>query len=90
MDNMAEVINYHNKHVASKKDQGNRNLCSRQNHDNYPLENKCVTFKIVYSTKIITDKKQPSKIYLGMSETEFKTRFNNHQIFFRYGKDKKL
>ena len=84
IDNMTKLINYHNKHVAPEKDQTNQNLYNCRNHDNYPLDNKCLTSKIGYSTEIITDNRQPSKVYLGISETEFKTRFDKHQMFFRH------
>ena len=38
---------------------------------------------MVYSTEIITDNRQPLKVYLGSSETEFKARFDKHQMFFQ-------
>ena len=90
---MKKIINSHNKHVACKKDQANQNLCNCLNHENYTLDNKCLTSKTVYCTEIITNNKQPPKVYLGISETELKVRFNNHQKFFRHwqnGKDKGL
>ena len=80
---MSKVVNYHNKHVASKKDQANQILYNCQNHNNYSLDNKCLTSKIVYSTEIITDNRQPLKVSLGSSETEFKARFDKHQMFFQ-------
>ena len=88
MDNMKKIINSHNKYVTSKKDQVNQNLCNCRNPDNCPLDNKCLTFKIVYSAEIITDDQQLSKFYLGICETEFKTRFNNHKKYIWELKDK--
>ena len=89
MDNMAEIINSHNKYVASKKVQGHQNLCNCRNPDNCPLYNKCLTSKIVYSAEIITDSQQPSNFYLGICETEFKTRFNNHKKSFCHRQNEK-
>ena len=89
MDNMKKIINSHNKYVASKKDQVNQNLCNCRNPDNCPLDNKCLTSKIVYSAEIITDDQQLSKFYLGICETEFKTRFNNHKKSFRHRENEK-
>ena len=80
---------YHNKYVASKKDQVNQKLCNSRNPDNCPLDNKCLTFKIVSSAEIITDDQQLSKFYLGICETEFKTRFNNHKKSFRHRENEK-
>ena len=55
VDNTTKVANYHKKHVASKKDQANQNLCNCRNDGNYSLGNKCLTSKIVYSTGTISD-----------------------------------
>ena len=62
---------------------------SKSKSDNCPLDNKCLTSKIVYSAKIITDDQQLSKFYLGICETEFKTGFNNHKKSFRYRENEK-
>ena len=89
MDNMTKTISSHNKYVASKQRQANQNLYNGRNPDNYPLDNNCLTSKIVYSAKMITDDQQPSKSYLGIFETEFKTRFNNPKKSFRYRQSRK-
>ena len=86
---MTKVVNYHNKHVASKKDQANQILYNCQNHNNYSLDNKCLTSKIVYSTEIITDNRQPLKVSLASSETEFKARFDI-KCFSKIGKMEKV
>ena len=36
MDNMTKIRNFHNKYVASKKDQKSQNLCNYLNPDNFP------------------------------------------------------
>ena len=69
IDNMKKIINSHKKYVTSKKDQVNQNLCNCRNPDNCPLDNKCLTSKILYSAEIITDDQQLSKFYLGICET---------------------
>ena len=51
MANMKKIINSHNKYIASKKDQVNENLCNCRNPNTCRLDNKCLTSKIVYSTK---------------------------------------
>ena len=65
-----------------QKVQANQNLCNCRNPDNCPLDNKCLTSKIVYSAEIITSSQQPSKFYLGICKTEFNTIFNNHKKSF--------
>ena len=76
-------------YVASKKDKANQNLCNSWNPDNFLLDNKCLTSKIVYSAEVITDDQQPSKFYVGICETEFKTRFNNQKKSFRHRQNEK-
>ena len=69
MDNMTKIINSHSKYVASRKVQANQNLYHCRNPDNCPLDNKCLTSKLVYSAEITTYSQQPSKFYLGICET---------------------
>ena len=86
---MTKIIISHNKYVASKKNQENQNLCNCRNSDNCLFDNKCLTSKTVYSANIITDDQQPSKFYLGICETKFKTTFNNHKKSFRHRQNEK-
>ena len=72
-----------------QKNQENQNLCNCRNSDNCPLDNKCLTSKIVHSAKIITDDQQPSKFYIGICETKFKTTFHNPKKFFRHRQNEK-
>ena len=65
------------------------NLCNCQNSDNCLLDNKCLTSKIVYSAEVITNNPPPSKFYLGICKTEFKTRFNNHKLSFSHRQNEK-
>ena len=37
---------------------------------------------VVYQAKVISPDKNP-RLYIGMAETEFKMRFNNHKLSFR-------
>ena len=81
--------NHKIKYVTLTQDQVNQNFCNCRNPDNCPLDNKCLTCKIVYSAEIITDHQQLSKFYLGICETEFKTRFKNHKKSFRHQENEK-
>ena len=90
MDNMIKIINSHSKYVASKKNQANQNLCNCRNSDNCPLGNKYLTSKIVCSTERTSNNQQPSKVYLGICKTEFKTRFSNHKKSCRHRQNEKI
>ena len=61
MDNIKKIISSHNMYIASKKDQVNQNLCNCRSPDSCPLDNTCLTSKIVYSVEIITDDQQLSQ-----------------------------
>ena len=44
-----EYVASHNKYVASERDRASQNLCNCPNYGKCPLDNKCLTSKIVYS-----------------------------------------
>ena len=57
-----------------------------RNKSNCPLDNKCLTNKIVYKPEVETNdgiNELSTKVYFGISETEFKSRYNNHTMSFR-------
>ena len=55
-----------------------RRICSRE----CPLKGKCLATNIIYQAKVIQPDKNP-RLYIGMAETEFKTRINNHKLSLR-------
>ena len=73
-----------------QKDPANQILCTCKNHDNCSLDNKYITSKIVYSGKIITNNQQPSKVYLGIRETKFKTGLTFTKSLSDIGRMKKI
>ena len=50
------------------------------NIENCPLSGNCRTKNIVCKADVIS--KHESKVYIGLYETEFKTRYNNHKSSF--------
>ena len=55
--------------------------CSCSNKTTCPLENKCMEKSLLYDSTISTST-GPFK-YIGISESNFKIRYNNHQNSFR-------
>ena len=55
--------------------------------DNCPFDGKCLHECIVYQANVITNNQ--CKEYFGTAEGEFKLRYNNHIISFRYKKHEK-
>ena len=86
MDNVTNIISSHNKKIINSGNEANGKTCNCRNKSNCPLDNKYLTNKIVYKAEIETNNdtnKLSTKVYFGISETEFKSRYNNHTMSFR-------
>ena len=97
MNSMSKIINAHNSKIANKEyTENDQILCNCRNRNDCPLDGKCLSSKIVYSAEVTTETSPPilpGKIYLGICDTEFKTRYGNHKKSFRhrrYEKDTEL
>ena len=88
MNNMTNIISSHNKKVTISDNETNGKTCNCRNKSKFPLDNKCLTNKIVYKAEVkLNDgiNKLSTKVYFGISETEFKSRYKNHIMSFRNG-----
>ena len=58
--------------------------CSRSNP--CPLDSQCLTSCIVYkaTVSVPTAPAEPTMVYYGLTEWDFKTRYNNHKSSFRH------
>ena len=54
------------------------------NKDECPLENECLTPRIVYRADVTNNKTDEHKYYYGISDTPFKERYENHKTSFRH------
>ena len=54
------------------------------NRDECPLENECLTPRIVYRADVTNNKTDEHKYYYGISDTPFKERYENHKTSFRH------
>ena len=79
MDNMERIIDAHNKKILQKTTPAADN-CNCKNPENCPLSGNCRTKNIVYKADVTS--KRESNVYIGLCETEFKTRYNNHKSSF--------
>ena len=57
-------------------------LSNFQFNNECPLENKCLTPRVIYEADVIT-LDTSRKFYIGFSDTPFKERYNNHKRDFR-------
>ena len=93
MDNITNLISTHIKKVINSGKKTNGKTYNCRNKSNCPLDNKCLTNKIVYKAEIETNdgiNELSTKVYFGISETEFKSRYKNHTISISSGHTKMI
>ena len=57
-----------------------RKTCNCRKKEECPLGNKCLTRSVIYQATVETDEERQT--YIGMTDTEFKTRYRNHKQSF--------
>ena len=80
MDSMENVIKQHNRKIR-KTEPVAQNQCDFRNKASCPLEKNCRATNVVYSAVVShTDRRERhvSKTYIGVTEPEFKKRYNVH------------
>ena len=83
MDNMTNIINAHHKLILKTDEKQKEDLCNCIQPANCPLTGKCLTNNVVYKATVTSNTERPtSKSYIGICETSFKTRYNNHKSSF--------
>ena len=84
MPNVQQIIKGHNQTVLKNsaqqaQDQAERS-CNCKKKEEYPLEGHCLAKGIVYQAQVTAAGK--TETYIGLTSTEFKARFRNHQVSF--------
>ena len=82
MDNMASVIQKHNKKILSSSDDLNQLPCNCRVKNSCPLNGECRAKSIVYKATVKSEVGE--KVYYGRCETEFKFRYYNHISSFNH------
>ena len=91
MQTMGNVITKHNDKLLFQCFEQPARMCNCRNKASCPMDGNCLRKCFVYQAQV--DCANSRKYYLGMSEDEFKTRYNNHILSFRnkgYEKGTKL
>ena len=84
MPNIKSRINIHNKKVTKAKPSAQTRTCKCINKLKCPLNNKCLSNNVLYKANITSESENyRNKIYYGMSETKFKSRYANHRKSFK-------
>ena len=78
---MGSIICSHNKHILNSNN--TEYGCTCNNRNECPLENKCLTPRIVYRADVTNNKTYEHKYYYGISDTQFKECYENHKVSFR-------
>ena len=85
---MKQVIDGHNKAILRKANQleqdQNIKTSNCRNKSDCPLEGECLQKEIVYQATLTTREK--NETYVGLTATEFKSRWRNHQMSFKHEK----
>ena len=82
MPNIKNKIDSHNKTLMHSKETENnetKKTCNCRKKEECPLEQKCLQSNVVYQAKITRLDNQHTESYVGLCETDFKTRFRNHK-----------
>ena len=82
MQNMKQIINQHNAKILEPKEDKNQEerTCNCRDKKSCPLDGNCLKQCVVYQATVTTEDEK--KIYIGQTEEEFKTRYNNHKKSF--------
>ena len=87
MPNIKSAINLHNRKTLHSPVNNQSRTCNCINKANCPLQEKCLSENTLYQADISSENFQ-TKIYYGISETKFKTRYSNHKKSFNHEKHK--
>ena len=77
--NMLSIIKGHNKRITQSITIDNQR-CNCRNKSECPLDGKCRTPNVIYKCVVSAPNTQ-DKIYIGLTENEWKQRYYTHKIF---------
>ena len=77
---ISSILTSQNKKILLGNEKQNESNC--RDKDECPLENKCLTARVIYEADVIT-LNTSRNFCIALSDTPFKERFNNHKRYFR-------
>ena len=81
MSNMSKIIRGHSKKATSKS-HDQRQKCNCRKKAECPMKRNCQVNDVVYKCDVT--RPLPRKLYLGLAELEWKSRFYNHKLSFKH------
>ena len=98
MNNTKQIIDNHNKRILhspyssytkdNKDGTSTNKTCNCRQKNNCPLNGNCLQSSVVYQATVTRNDNSTSETYIGLTETDFKTRHRNHIASFRHAKHK--
>ena len=79
-ENVGKIIKTHNKKLSLPPTTEEK-PCNCKVKTNCPLNNNCKTSSVIYKCEVTTPNTE-KKVYIGLTEGEFKQRYNNHKQSF--------
>jgi len=80
------IINRHNarilQHHLDNEGRQNEPSCNCRVKNDCPLNGKCLSSNIIYQATVSANNKKET--YIGLTSTQFKTRYNNHKASFKH------
>ena len=80
MPNLKNIIDSNNKNASAKKEEPKEKKCNCRSPAACPLKGNCLAKSVIYQAKVTSE--HGTETYVGLTETEFKTRYNNHKNSF--------
>ena len=81
--NMANIVKSHNQKILNENNEASdEKKCNCRSKNLCPLDGACLTKNIIYEATVTTSSGN-ARTYIGMTEHEFKTRYNNHKLSFK-------
>lgn len=84
MNNMKQIIDSHNQTILNKSEQEEKKKsCNCRDKSACPLKGKCLQEGVVYQATVVQEQSKIIDTYIGITENQFKTRYNQHNSSFR-------
>ena len=82
MRNISSIIASHNKSILRPK--AKEYGCNCRNKESYPLQNQCLTPKVIYEATVVNNNHDEKRVYFSASDTTFKERYRVHTRDFNH------
>ena len=86
LPNMSSIISSHNKKVLSNNTTQNDITCNCRKKELCPLKGKCQDKSVIYLCNVKTPENEQGSNYIGLTENNFKDRWNQHNHTFKHEK----